>query len=78
RVATGEIKLLVLLTKSDKLNRKEADAVLRATTEFLAGMTTENSDVAVTLFSALKKSGVGDVAVALHEWTHGGQPAVAA
>lgn len=64
RVATGEIKLLVLLTKSDKLNRKEADAVLRATTEFLAGMTTENSDVAVTLFSALKKSGVGDVAVA--------------
>lgn len=78
RVATGEIKLLVLLTKSDKLNRKEADAVLRATTEFLAGMTTENSDVAVTLFSALKKSGVGDVAIALHEWTHGGQPAVAA
>jgi GTP-binding protein len=24
----------------------------------------------VTLFSALKKSGVGDVALALHEWTH--------
>jgi len=68
RVATGEIRLLVLLTKSDKLNRKEADAALRATTEFLASMTTENSDVAVTLFSALKKSGVGDVAVALREW----------
>lgn len=51
RVATGEIKLLVLLTKADKLNRKEADAALRATTEFLARMTTENSDVAVTLFS---------------------------
>ncbi|WP_082536204.1 MULTISPECIES: ribosome biogenesis GTP-binding protein YihA/YsxC [unclassified Roseateles] len=68
RVATGEIRLLVLLTKSDKLNRKEADAALRATSEFLAGMTTEHSDVAVTLFSALKKSGVGDVAVALREW----------
>ncbi|CAM3707297.1 ribosome biogenesis GTP-binding protein YihA/YsxC [Roseateles saccharophilus] len=68
RVATGEIRLLVLLTKSDKLNRKEADAALRATTEFLGGMSTENSDVAVTLFSALKKSGVGDVAVALREW----------
>lgn len=68
RVATGEIKLLVLLTKSDKLNRKEADAALRATMDFLAGMTTENSDVAVTLFSALKKSGVGDVAMALREW----------
>ncbi|WP_422017707.1 ribosome biogenesis GTP-binding protein YihA/YsxC [Roseateles sp.] len=70
RVATGEIKLLVLLTKSDKLNRKEADAALRGTTEFLAGMTTESSDVAVTLFSALKKQGVGDVAQALHGWTH--------
>jgi GTP-binding protein len=42
RVATGEIKLLVLLTKADKLNRKEADAALRATSEFLAGaLTTE-------------------------------------
>lgn len=70
RVATGEIKLLVLLTKSDKLNRKEADAALRATGEFLGSMTTEHADVAVTLFSALKKSGVGDVAMALHEWTH--------
>jgi len=70
RVATGEIRLLVLLTKSDKLNRKEADAALRTTTEFLGGMSTENSDVSVTLFSALKKSGVGDVALALHDWVH--------
>jgi GTP-binding protein len=70
RVSTGEIKLLVLLTKSDKLNRKEADAILRDTTDFLAGMSTENSDVSVTLFSALKKRGVGDVAQALHGWTH--------
>jgi GTP-binding protein len=68
RVATGEIRLLVLLTKSDKLNRKEADAILRATTDYLAGLSTEESDVAVTLFSALKKSGVGDVALALREW----------
>ncbi|MFN3304972.1 MAG: ribosome biogenesis GTP-binding protein YihA/YsxC [Roseateles sp.] len=75
RVATGEIRLLVLLTKADKLNRKEADAALRATGEFLGGLTTENSDVSVTLFSALKKSGVGDVALALHEWTHGAAPA---
>ncbi len=68
RVATGEIKLLVLLTKSDKLNRKEADAILRDTTDYLASLSTEHSDVAVTLFSALKKSGVGDVALALREW----------
>lgn len=68
RVATGEIRLLVLLTKSDKLNRKEADAILRDTTDYLASLSTEHSDVAVTLFSALKKSGVGDVAMALREW----------
>ena len=70
RVATGEVRLLVLLTKADKLNRKEADAALRATGEFLGGLSTEHSDVAVTLFSALKKTGVGDVAQALHVWTH--------
>ncbi len=70
RIATGEIRLLVLLTKADKLNRKEADAVLASTTQFLSGLASETSDVAVTLFSALKKSGVGEVALALHEWTH--------
>jgi GTP-binding protein len=78
RVATGEVKLLVLLTKADKLNRKEADAALRATTDYLAGLSTEESDVAVTLFSALKKSGVGDVALALHEWVHAQREAAAA
>ena len=70
RVASGEVRLLVLLTKSDKLNRKEADAVLAATTELLGSMTTEHADVAVALFSALKKRGVGDVALALHAWAH--------
>jgi len=70
RVRNGEIKLLVLLTKSDKLNRKEADAALFATQDFLGGIVTEESDVSVTLFSALKKKGVEDVARALHEWAH--------
>ncbi len=70
RVATGEIKLLVLLTKADKLNRKEATAALHACQEYLGGLATEESDVSVTLFSALKKQGVGDVARILHEWVH--------
>lgn len=78
RVGTGEIKLLVLLTKADKLNRKEADAALRAATEFLGELSTEHSDVAVTLFSALKRLGVGDVALALHAWAHPAQPVLAA
>ena len=70
RVGTGEIKLLVLLTKADKLNRKDQQAVLAATQTALADLATDDSDVAVTLFSALKKMGVGDVAVILHEWAH--------
>lgn len=68
RVSTGEVKLLVLLTKADKLNRKEANAALAACQDFLGGLATEESDVAVTLFSALKKQGVADVAHILYEW----------
>ncbi|WP_416234735.1 ribosome biogenesis GTP-binding protein YihA/YsxC [Paucibacter sp. PLA-PC-4] len=68
RVGNGEVKLLVLLTKSDKLNRKEANAALAACQAFLGELATEESDVAVTLFSALKKQGVADVARILYEW----------
>jgi GTP-binding protein len=70
RIANGEVKLLVLLTKADKLNRKEANAALVECQAYLGGLATEESDVAVTLFSALKKQGVGDVAQILHEWAH--------
>ena len=69
RVRNGEVRLLVLLTKADKLNRKEANAVLASTQEFLGGIATEESEIVVTLFSALKKQGVGDVALVLHDWT---------
>lgn len=77
RVATGEVKLLVVLTKADKLNRKEADAALRQTQERLAAMATEESDVSITLFSALKKQGVADVAHILHQWAHAPRAAAA-
>ena len=70
RVGTGEVKLLVLLTKADKLNKKDQQAVLNATQTLLADLATDHSDVSVTLFSALKKMGVGDVAMILHEWAH--------
>ena len=74
RVATGEVKLLVLLTKADKLNRKEAQQSLQAATEVLGRVATEASDVGITLFSALKKSGVGDAAQTLHAWAHAAVP----
>jgi GTP-binding protein len=70
RVGNGAVRLLVLLTKADKLNRKEADAALRTVGERLAALASEQADVSVSLFSALKKSGVGDAAQLLHGWAH--------
>jgi GTP-binding protein len=68
RVRNGEVKLLVLLTKADKLNRKEATDSLRAAQEVLAGLATEEADIGVALFSSLKKIGVGDAAQQIKEW----------
>jgi GTP-binding protein len=70
RVVTGEVRLLVLLTKADKLSRKEADAALRAATRTLAELSTDDADIGVALFSALNKSGVGDAATTLSAWVH--------
>jgi GTP-binding protein len=71
RVGNGSVKLLVLLTKSDKLNRSEAAAALAGAQAALAEVVTDEADVGVALFSALKKSGVGDAAKVLYSWVHG-------
>ena len=71
RVGNGSVKLLVLLTKADKLNRKESAEALRAAQEVLGELATDEADLGIALFSALKKSGVGDAALVLHGWTHG-------
>jgi GTP-binding protein len=68
RVSSGEVRMLALLTKADKLNRREAQAALAAAQDVLGGLATEAADVGVTLFSALAKTGVGDVALALRGW----------
>ena len=70
RVGNGAVKLLVLLTKSDKLNRTEANAALAGAQAVLGEITTDEADVGVALFSALKKQGVGDAAQVLHGWVH--------
>jgi GTP-binding protein len=70
RLANGEVRLLALLTKADKLNRNDAQRALAAAQEVLAEITTESSDIGVTLFSALSKQGLGDVAETVHGWTH--------
>lgn len=62
RVAEG-MKFLVLLTKSDKLNRTEANKALSITRLQAGGGE-------VKLFSALKKQGVDEVSMLLWQWAH--------
>jgi GTP-binding protein len=70
RVRTGEVRLLVLLTKSDKLNRREAQASLVAAQELLGEVASESSDVSVALFSVLSRQGLEDAAETVHGWIH--------
>ncbi len=70
RVGNGAVKLLVLLTKADKLNRRESREALSAAQAVLGEMATDEADVGVTLFSSLNRTGVGDAAVMLHRWAH--------
>jgi GTP-binding protein len=62
RVEEG-LKFLVLLTKSDKLTRTEGQKVLSITK-------LQSGGGEVMLFSALKKSGVDEVAQLLWQWAH--------
>jgi GTP-binding protein len=71
RVGNGSVKLLVLLTKSDKLNRTEANAARESAQAVLGELATDEADVGVALFSALKKSGIDDAAKVLYSWVHG-------
>ena len=68
RIHAGEISLLVLLTKSDKLGRAPGARALRDAVGRLEPLLPEGADAAVALFSALDGSGVGDVAVTLRGW----------
>jgi GTP-binding protein len=68
RLANGEVRLLAVLTKADKLNRSDAQLALQAAQGVLADVSSESADIGVTLFSALKRQGVGDVAEALRNW----------
>jgi len=68
RVQGGAVRLLVLLTKADKLNRREADAALRRAEAVLAGLASDEADIGVTLFSALSEQGLADVAEVLWSW----------
>ncbi len=68
RLTNGSVKLLVLLTKADKLNRAESQAALASLQQALGEMATDEADFGVTLFSALKQTGVADAATTLRGW----------
>jgi GTP-binding protein len=68
RVTTGEVRLLLLLTKADKLSRREAQAALAQAQQTLGTYATEQADIGVTLFSALTRQGLEDAALALRQW----------
>ncbi len=68
RVGTGEVKLLVLLTKVDKLSRNEAARSLTSAQKVLAELATDVADISITLFSALSRQGLGDAALVLRNW----------
>ena len=70
RLAGGQVRLLALLTKADKLNRSEVKAATLAAQEVLAEVSTESADIGVAPFSALSRLGLADVALTLHGWTH--------
>ena len=69
RVASGDVRLLVLLTKADKVNRREGQRALVQAQQVLGEMATEEADIGVTLFSTLSGDGLDDAAQALREWT---------
>jgi GTP-binding protein len=75
RLAGGAVRLLVLLTKVDKLTRSAAALALSSAQALLAETCPENADIGVALFSALKRMGVDDAAVVLHAWARDLQPA---
>ena len=74
RLANGTVKLLALLTKVDKLNRRETTAALQAAGDVLGGAISDQSDVSLAPFSSLSRAGVDDAARVLYAWTHGAAP----
>lgn len=75
RLAGGATRLLVLLTKADKLNRREGQQALQRCEAALAVHADEGAEIGVSLFSALTREGLADVAEVLHGWREVGEAA---
>ena len=69
RIGNGTVKMLVLLTKADKLSRLALGKAIAAGQQTLAPIIGESADVAVAPFSSLSRQGVNDAAIWLHRST---------
>ena len=72
RLEGGTVRLLVLLTKIDKLKRAERGGALAEAERVLGELTGQaadaEADVSLSPFSAVDRTGVEDVALLLHGW----------
>jgi len=73
RLITGKVRLLAVLTKSDKLNKRDAQTALATAQAVLGDFSSDEADIGVTLFSALSRAGLEDLAIAVHAWSHPAQ-----
>lgn len=71
RLSAEAVRLLVLLTKCDKLSRQAGRAALRDAVAELEALLPPDADASATLFSALDDTGADDVAAALRSWADG-------
>jgi GTP-binding protein len=68
RLAGGVVRLMLVLTKADKLSRAKAADALRLSIRRLGALLPEGADAGVVLFSTLDGTGVADVATTLRAW----------
>jgi len=59
---------MVLLTKCDKLGQRDQGLAVAAAQDVLGDYVTEASDIAVVLFSSLRRVGIEDVAEQMIGW----------
>jgi len=77
RVINGSVKLLVVLTKIDKLNRRERDKAVSDATRIVGAAATDETDFALATLSALSRVGVAEVARFLDECVHPSRTGIA-
>jgi GTP-binding protein len=72
RVVNGSVKLLTLLTKIDKLAKSEVARALGAAETALGLVSSDQADVSLLGFSALRRTGVEEAAELLRQWVISG------